>query len=506
MIYLNINTDAAKCIFAALPRKRSDLNNMNTTNTRFGKDAIDLMLAHAQKLFFVGIGGINMSSLAAISASRGYEVAGSDKSRSAVTDDLEAKGITVYHTHDAKNVGNSDALIYTVSVPTDNPEYIRAGELGIPRISRADFLGWLMSRDRVRIGVSGMHGKSTATGMCASILLSAGCDPTISSGAVVRELGCTYRAGDDDYFLFEACEYKDSFLSFYPTHAAILNIDMDHPDYFKDIAQIKDSFSRYLSLIEERAVVNWSDENVRDVAAAHAEKLIRFGTSLDEDARPRSEYDVFADNITLSPRGSVFTLHADGFDAMTVTLAEAGIHNVRDAVAAAALTLSAGISPEAVVSGLASFRGAVRRMELIGKTKSGADVYLDYAHHPTEISATLRTARMLGGRLEVVFQPHTYTRTKALFNEFAGALAIADEVIVADIFAARESNIYGVDSRMLADAVNGAGGTAVYSGDIAGEGEEFERIGRSAAERVGSGDTLIIMGAGSIDRAAKYII
>ncbi len=482
---------------------------MNTSNTRYGKDKIEKLLSGAHRLFFVGIGGINMSSLAAISASRGYDVAGSDKSSSAVTDDLEAHGIKVYHRHAAENVETADALIYTVSVPTDNPEYVRAGELGIPRISRADFLGWLMSRDRFRIGVSGMHGKSTATGMCASILLTADADPTISSGAVVRELGCTYRAGGDDYFLFEACEYKDSFLSFCPTHAAILNIDMDHPDYFRDIGQVKQSFSKYLSLIGVRAVVNWSDANVREVAFGYEDKLIRFGTSLDEDARPRAEYDAFADDIVLLPHGSSFTLYTTeraGGTSIRIELAEAGIHNVRDAVAAAALTLSAGISPESVAAGLASFRGAVRRMEPVGKTKGGADVYLDYAHHPTEITATLTTARMLGGRLEVIFQPHTYTRTKSLFTEFTRALSIPDEVIVADIFAAREDDVYGVNSRMLADAVNEAGGNAVYSGDISGEDGEFERIGAYASGRVGIGDTLIIMGAGSIDRAAEYII
>lgn len=483
---------------------------MNTSNTRYGKNKIEEMLADAKHLFFVGIGGVNMSSLAAISASRGYRVSGSDRSSSPATDDLEARGIKVYHCHDASNIEGVDALIYTVSVPTDNPEYVRAGELGIPRISRADFLGWLMSRDEKRLGVSGMHGKSTATGMCASILLADDCDPTISSGAVIHELGCTYRAGGGEYFLFEACEYKDSFLSFYPTHAAILNIDMDHPDYFRDIEQVKQSFSQYLDLVGVRAVVNWSDANVREVAAGYESKLIRVGTSLDEDARPRDEYDVFADDIELGAGGSHFTLRVRGGEDIKIKLTEAGIHNVRDAVAAAALTLSAGIYPEAVEEGLRSFRGAARRMEHIGKTAAGADVYLDYAHHPTEIAATLGAARMLGGRLEVIFQPHTYTRTKALFRDFARALSVPDEVIVADIFAAREADIYGVDSKMLADAVNAVGGTAVYSGDIIfggnADADEFARIGAFVTGRAGAGDTIIIMGAGSIDRAARNIV
>lgn len=486
---------------------------MNTSNTRYGKDKIGEMLEGATHLFFVGIGGINMSSLAAISASRGYTVSGSDRSSSSTTDDLKARGIKVFHRHDAANIEGVDAVIYTVSVPTDNPEYTRAGELNIPRISRADFLGWLMSRDEKRLGVSGMHGKSTATGMCASILLAAECDPTISSGAVIQELGCTYRAGSGEYFLFEACEYKDSFLSFYPTHAAILNIDMDHPDYFRNIEQVKQSFSQYLTLISHRAVVNWSDENVREITSGHESKLIRVGTSLDEAMRPHGEYDVFADDIVLSSHRSSFTLRVRGGEDIRINLAEAGIHNVRDAVAAAALTLSAGISPEAVASGLGAFRGAARRMEHIGKTAGGADVYLDYAHHPTEITATLQTARMLGGRLQVVFQPHTYTRTKELFSDFAHALSIPDETVIADIFAAREDDIYGVDSKMLASAVNESGGQAVYSGDLIfgkdeldGSTDEFARIGAFTSGRVGEGDTVIIMGAGSIDRTAKHIV
>lgn len=485
---------------------------MNTSNTRYGREWIDERLGESSHLFFVGIGGVSMSSLAMISASRGYRVSGSDRTRSSVTDDLEARGVKVYGAHNGSNVEGADALIYTVSIPTDNPEYVRAGELGIPRISRADFLGWLMSRDKMRLGVSGMHGKSTTTGMCASILLAADCDPTISSGAVIRETGCTYRVGGDEYFLFEACEYKDSFLSFYPTHAAILNIDMDHPDYFRDLDQVKDSFSRWLSLVRDRAVVNWSDANIREVADGFEDKLLRVGTEMDGDARPRDEYDVFAGEISLSAHGSVFTLHTSLWGDIEIKLHEAGIHNVRDAVAAAALTLSAGISPEAVSEGLGAFRGAGRRMEHIGKTAGGADVYLDYAHHPTELMATINTARMLGGRLEVIFQPHTYTRTKSLFDEFALALTCPDEVVLADIFAAREEDIYGVSSKMLADAVNAAGGNAVHSGDriltkdAHTDGDEFSRIGAFVTGRVGEGDTVIIMGAGNIDRTAPYIV
>lgn len=477
---------------------------MNTVNTRYGKDAIGAMLEGKKNIFFVGIGGINMSSLAAISRARGFNVSGSDRTRSPETDGLEALGIRVFHTHDASNIDGADALVYTVSVPDDNPEYVRAGELSIPRISRADYLGWLMSGSRFRVGVSGMHGKSTVTCMCASIMLAAGIDVTISSGAVVHELGCTYRAGGDEYFLFESCEYKDSFLSFYPTHAAILNIDMDHPDYFRDLDHVKDSFSRYMDKIEDSAVVNWSDPNVRAVAAGKKCRLIKFGTEADADPRPRSEYDVFADAVEMDRYGSSFTLHTSG-GCVALHIPVPGIHNVRDAVAAAALTLSVGISPDAVAAGLASFRGAARRMELVGKTESGADVYLDYSHHPTEITAALSTARMMGGRLIVVFQPHTYTRTRELLGEFARSLTLADDVVVADIYAAREADIYGVNSKMLADLINADGGRAVWSGSLDGGGDEFSRIARHVLALASANDCVIVMGAGSIAREADYL-
>ena len=479
---------------------------MNTVNTRFGKDKISEMMSRVRTVFFVGIGGINMSSLAAITSSLGYNVKGSDRTRSPETDGLEAHGVTVYHTHDAKNVDGADALVYTVSIPDDNPEYVRAGELGIPRISRADYLGWLMSGSRVRVDVSGMHGKSTVTCMCASVMLAADCDPTISSGAVVHELGCTYRAGGRDYFLFESCEYKDSFLSFYPTHAAILNIEMDHPDYFRDVEQVKESFRRYMERISDTAVVNWSDGNVREVAeASSCPRIVKFGTSADEDLCPRDEYDYFADTIAMDRHGSSFMLHTPTGD-LEIKIAEVGIHNVRDAVAAAALSLEAGMEPAAVAAGLASFKGAARRMELIGNTASGAEVYVDYAHHPTEINATLGAARMMaGGRLFVIFQPHTYTRTRELFGEFARSLSMADEVVVANIYAARETNIYGVSSEMLAAEINRDGSCAVWSGSISGEGDEFARAAAYAKERVSRGDAVIVMGAGDIIKAVPYL-
>ncbi len=478
---------------------------MNTENTRYGAEAISRLLLNARHIFFVGIGGINMSSLAAISRARGYEVSGSDRSANANTERLIKDGIRVHIGHAAENVRDADALIYTVSVPLDNPEYVEAGRLGIPRISRADYLGWLMKKSPIRLGVSGMHGKSTATGMCASILLAADCDATFSSGAVIPELGCTYRAGHGDIFLYESCEYKDSFLSFYPTVQIILNIDMDHPDYFTGLDMVKDSFRKCLSLVSDAAIVNWSDANVREVCEGYDGELIRFGTEMDGDLRPREEYDWFAKDIELHPHGSDFTLTGRGIEPVRIHLTEAGIHNIDDAVAAAAATVHAGISVSDVCRGLESFHGAARRMELTGHTHSGAEIYLDYAHHPTEIKAALTAAKGFGGKLVTVFQPHTYTRTKALFREFAEALSIADEVIVADIFAAREADIYGVDSRMLADAINSCGGVAVYSGSIGGEGKEFDRIADYAATRVTDGDDLIIMGAGSVDRIANII-
>ncbi len=479
---------------------------MNTSNTRFGAEKIAELLAYARHIFFVGIGGVNMSSLAAITASRGYDVSGSDRSVSEATLRLESDGIRVHIGHSADNIKGADALVYTVAVPTDNPEYVEAGKLGIPRISRADYLGWLMHNFGIRIGVSGMHGKSTATGMAASVLMAAGVDPTVSSGAVIHELGCTYRVGAHDFFLYEACEYKDAFLSFYPTTEIILNIDMDHPDYFTDLDMVKDSFTKCLSRARDLAVVDGSDANVREVAS-HAEcRLIWYGTELDTDLQSRDRYDYFASNIKLMPHGSEFTLEKRGEPIARITLSEAGLHNVSDAVAVAAAAIENGIAPDSVKLGLESFRGAARRMELTGKTPSGADVYLDYAHHPTEINAALATAKGFGGRLITVFQPHTYTRTKALFAEFASALAVSDVAIIADIFAAREDDIYGVSSEMLANEAKKHGTSAIWSGELDGDGKEFDRIAAYVRSLAKKGDTVIVMGAGSINAVASKAI
>lgn len=481
---------------------------MNTENTRYGAEKIGELLADAKKLFFLGVGGVNMSSLAAISKARGYLVAGSDRSESDAVRRLRDDGVEVFIGHRKENVEGADALIYTVAVPVDNPEYVEALRLGIPVISRADYLGWLMSMSEKRIGASGMHGKSTATGMCASIVLAADVDPTISSGAAIKELGCTYRAGGREYFVYEACEYKDAFLSFYPTIAIILNIDMDHPDYFKDLSMVKDSFRKCLSLVRDAAVVNWSDANVREVCEGFDGKLIKYGTAGDEELMPKEEYDFFADEIKLYPHGSEFSLYKNGEYLTHIRLSEPGLHNIDDAVAAAAASLEAGIGIEDIVHGLENFRGAARRMENMGKTKSGAEIYLDYAHHPTEIKAALSSAKGFGGKLVTVFQPHTYTRTKALFKEFADALSISDEVILADIFAAREDDVYGVSSKMLSDEVNLHGGNSVWSGEVDGEDgekDEFHKIADYAASRVTKGDNLVIMGAGSIDKVAYLI-
>lgn len=479
---------------------------MNTSNTRYGAEKISELLKGAKHIFFVGIGGVNMSSLAAISASLGYKVSGSDRAASEATERLVKDGIAVHIGHSADNVDGADALVYTVSVPIDNPEYVRAGELGIPRISRADYLGWLMHDCKIRIGVSGMHGKSTATGMCASVLIAADCDPTISSGAVIPELGCTYRTGAGDFFLYEACEYKDAFLSFYPTTSVILNIDMDHPDYFTDIEMVKSSFAKCLARVSELAVINGSDANVRAAAENAACRLIRYGTELDSELMPRESYDYFASDIKLMPHGSEFTLERASVPLARISLAEAGLHNVSDAVAVAAAAIENGISVDAVKRGLEVFKGAARRMEHVGKTASGADVYLDYAHHPTEINAALSAAKCFGGRLITVFQPHTYTRTKALFSEFAEALAISDIVILADIFAAREDDIYGISSKMLADETKKHGTCVVYSGELTSDGTEFDRIAKYVNETASAGDNVIVMGAGSINAVAKKAI
>ena len=463
---------------------------MSTPNTHYGYEAIGRIMndARGRVIFFLGAGGIMMSSLALLTQKAGFEVRGSDRSRSALTDKLESAGIEMFYSHDGANLGDCcGAVIYTVAVSPDNPEYARAMSEGIPCISRADYLGYIMTEYKSRIGIAGMHGKSSCTSMCAQIFLTAAergntTAPTIVSGASYSPMGGAYCIGDNDSFIFEACEYMDSFLDFNPTVAVLLNAEMEHVDYFKSIEQIRDSFCRYASLVgrEGTVIYNIDDENTVLSADRVDARKISFGLS--ECAMVR------AVNIDLDRFPIEFDIEIEGEHYAHIKLPSFGQHSVYNALAAATASMVCGIDRDDVVEGLAHFKGAGRRMEYKGEL-TGACVYDDYGHHPTEVAATLAGAKKAcRGRLICAFQPHTYSRTAALAEQFKTAFAEADAVILADIYAAREENIYGISSQRLAETI---GDKAVYGGDL-------DTVAQRIKEIVKPDDTVIVMGAGDI--------
>lgn len=446
--------------------------------------------APGRRIFFLGIGGISMHALALICADRGAIVSGYDRTPTAITDKLIEHGITVRFEHTGEFYG-AELAIYTSAIHPDNPEWIEAELQGIPLVRRAEFLGALMTGYKNRIGVSGMHGKSTCTSMISHVFIEAGTNPTIVSGAELGELGGAYRLGGDEYFIFEADEYTDSFLSFCPSTAVALNIELDHVDYFTGIDHIERSFAQFLSY-SERAVVNIDSESVRNVIKRYKGELLTYG--LDSN-------DVIytARDITYEHGAARFTLCERGREVVRIALAAPGRHNIYNALATSAVALSHGIAPDVIASALATFKGAKRRFEYRGKLDCGAELYDDYAHHPTEIRASLDAAlKIASGRLWIVYQPHTYSRTAGLFDEFCAAfdaLREDDRVIFADIYAAREENKWGVSSEQLA----GLAKNASYVGG-------FAEIAAFLRENVKKGDTIITMGAGDVFKVGDMLL
>ena len=444
------------------------------------KNAMFGMPDGVRSVFFIGIGGVSMSSLAAICAKNGFRTGGSDRTESEVTKRLRESGIEIFIGHSEENVKGYDAVVYTAAIPENNPELSYAKAHGLPVIYRADCLGSLMLGYETRIGVAGMHGKSTATGLISHLFIECGTDPTVLNGAEVRELeGGAYRIGADGRFIFEACEYKDSFLSFHPSTAVVLNIEMDHVDYFKSMEQIKKSFREYINKAE-KAVVNFDDKNVADCVAGYKGELHTFGRGEGAEYRIKS--------VSETEKGfSKFVLSVGGKTDINVVLSIPGEHNVYNAAAAIAAAAVNGIDVKKAAAAVSSFKGVARRNEYRA-TVNGVDVYDDYAHHPSEIKASLAGLRRIAERkLICVYQPHTYSRTAGLFDEFAAAFSDADETVFADIYAARETNVYGVSSKALSEKVSGS---KYFS--------SFEEIADYLKKTAVPGDLIVVMGAGDI--------
>lgn len=478
------------------------MNEMGTgimalENTHYGAAAIEKILSGGpKKIFFAGIGGISMCSLARVSQLRGHCVSGYDRAQSDITRQLVSFGIPVYNKEDPIHVKDCDLLVYTVAMPADNPEYAAAQAAGIPCVSRADYLGYLMSGYTCRIGVSGMHGKSTTTSMLEKIFSDAGRDPTVSCGAKMASQNSAHRIGGEEYFIFEACEYMDSFLDFYPTIAIILNIEMDHVDYFHSMEQIHTSFHKFLERTgpSGTALVNCKNADAMQAAAGYSGCLVTFGVE-----EPDADY--CADTITLEKGCARFTIRHKKELLCTAALQVPGIHVVCDALAAAAAAHLCGISGEEISHALGAFQGLGRRMEPCGTAKCGATIYSDYAHHPTEIAATLSAAAQMGyRRIFCVFQPHTYSRTSRLFKGFVKALSGIEkgEIVLAPIYSAREVNTYGVSSERLSDAI-------VEAGTACRCISQFEDIAAYLNGHGDKEDMFLIMGAGDITKVISCL-
>ena len=452
-------------------------------------DSIDLQ--KYKNVYFIGIGGSSMSSLAMILKRRGCVVRGYDRAHTRETEMLQNSGIPVYDTTDASHFDGAELIVYTVAFAPDHPEMVLAAQRGVPVIPRARLLEAIAADYPNSIGIAGTHGKSTTSGMTAQIFLSEEhADPTVLIGAALPAIGAAYRIGNDGNFIFEACEYKDSFLSFYPRIAVVLNVRLDHTDYFASLEQLKRSFRQFMNNAGDSgiALVN-ADAPDAVEAARDVLPQVRYFSVKDPAA------DYFAGSITYDGGFASFDIYAFGTLLCRASLSVIGSFNVSNALAAAACAILCGIPSGAIVTGLGNFRGAKRRLEFKGKL-GGADVYDDYAHHPTEIAATLDAARQMGyDRVICVYQPHTYSRTKGLFDEFAAALGKADLPILCDIYAARETDTLGVSSELLAKATRGA----VYM-------ESFDRVADYLRENARAGDLILTMGAGDIAKLAGLLL
>lgn len=442
---------------------------------------------HPIHVHFIGIGGVSMSGLAEILIDKGFVISGSDNKTSDLTKHLEAIGAKVSYPQSADNVSEDiDLFVYTAAISQDNPEFKAAVATKKPMLSRAQLLGQIMENYNQSIAIAGTHGKTSTTSMVSQILLEAKTDPTISIGGIFKTIGSNIRVGQSDTFVTEACEYTNSFHAFYPRYCVILNIEEDHMDFFKDLNEIRQSFHTFAGNTAEDGfiIINGDIDNLEEIVSGLPQTIITFGLN--------KNYDVYATDISYNDHGcACFTPVAFGDKLPQITLQIPGEHNIFNALAAVAVTTKMNISNEHIVSGLQNFGGADRRFQLKG-TFQGATVVDDYAHHPTEIAATLKAAKNYPhNRIICVFQPHTYTRTKAFLNDFSKSLALADIVVLADIYAAREKDIYGVSSQDILKLLQDKGVESYYF-------PSFSEIEEFLSKKCMNDDLLITMGAGDV--------
>ena len=446
-------------------------------------------------VYFVGIGGISMSGLAEILLSEGFRISGSDMKSSPLTEKLASLGAAIYYGQTQSHITpDVDLVVYTAAIHEDNPEYIAMKTLGIPGLSRAQLLGQLMRNYKVSIAVSGTHGKTTTTSMVAEVLMASDTDPTLSIGGILKSIEGNIRIGKSPYFVTEACEYTNSFLSFFPNIGIILNVEEDHMDFFKDIHEIIESFHKFAKLLPADGclILNNEIEHKDKIMEDLACPVVRYGFTPD--------CDYYATDISYDELGrGAYTLIRKQKTSCRVTLGVPGRHNISNSLAAFALSDLLHLPQENTLAALKAFSGTNRRFEYKGQI-GGITIIDDYAHHPTEISATLTAARNFPHKtLWCIFQPHTYTRTKAFLKEFALSLSAADKIILAPIYAARETDTLGISSVTLKEEIEKLGKECLHF-------DTFDEIENYLLQNSINGDLLITMGAGDIVKVGENLL
>ena len=446
-------------------------------------------------VYFMGIGGISMSGLAEILLDQGFSISGSDMKESALTKQLEGKGVKVYYGQVSENITSDiDLVVYTAAIREDNEEWQAAKNANIPMITRAQLLGQIMDNYKNSIAVSGTHGKTTTTSMISQVLLEANTDPTITVGGILSAIDGNLRVGESEVFISEACEYTNSFLNFHPKYSIILNVEAEHLDFFKDLEDVRNSFKKFAAntRADGATIINGEIENYEELIADLPHKVITYGFD--------SRFDYYAEDIRFDERAcGMFTAMHQGQPVMKVHLNVPGMHNISNALASIALSQLLNLPQEEVVVGLRKFGGANRRFQYKGET-NGITVIDDYAHHPTEIQATLDAASNYPHkRLVLVFQPHTYTRTQAFLHEFADVLSQADVLVLAEIYAAREKNTLGISSKDILTLVQEKGTESYYF-------PTFEEIEEFLSKNCMNGDLLITMGAGNVVEIGESLL
>lgn len=454
--------------------------------------SFDFLKDKDKKIHFIGIGGVSMSGIAEILLTNGYKVSGSDRDASELTHNLKEKGAEIYIGHSNANINNVNLIVYTAAIPSDNPELLKAKELNIPTMDRAEFLGHVMNGHKYNVAVAGTHGKTTTTSMISHICLSANLDPTILVGGNLDAISGNVRVGQSEYFITEACEYKASFLKFYPFIGIILNIEADHLDFYKDIDDIQQTFVKFAHIIPENGylIANGDDPRCLEVCTQANCNIITFGFN---------NGDVRAKNVVFNNGSPTFDVYYKANLLFNLTLNVPGDHNILNALASIATSIALDVNPLLVKDGLYSFHGTHRRFELKGKT-NGVTVIDDYAHHPTEIKAALSAAKKFPhNRIFCVFQPHTYSRTITLFDEFSDSFFQTDTLLLADIYAAREKDSGIITSDILGNKIREKGVNCKNF-------HSFNEITRFLKSELRDGDLLLTVGAGDIYKVGEMYL